>query len=195
MGRHIHARVFSKKGCKIRITHVHACSDCVYTRDDTVRLDYASRFVRIIHSSRIVSIKLGTVTDLHSIFTLLAQVVTSNTGPILVFPLTQPFGSDKLSSLSSVYSRQATESVNCENYSVSFVMKYCPISTTLRNPASVKNFLTLSCCDNSSIRSQYLCSRSFSCARSLFKGMFVLITLGTNKEVDCPLTKGLSFLS
>ena len=50
------------------------------------------------------------------------QVVTSNTGPILVFPRIQPFGSDKLSSLDKVYSRQATESVNCENYSVSFVM-------------------------------------------------------------------------
>ena len=55
------------------------------------------------------------------------QVVTSNTGPILVFPRIQPFGSDVSSSLGKVYSRQATESVNCENSSVSFVMKYCPI--------------------------------------------------------------------
>ena len=65
MGRHIHSRVLrSEKGCRIRVTHVHACSDCVYTRDDTVRLDYASRFVRVIYSSHIVSIKLGTVTPL-----------------------------------------------------------------------------------------------------------------------------------
>ena len=42
----------------------HACSDCVYTRDDTVRLDYASEFVRVIYSSHTVSIKLGTVTHL-----------------------------------------------------------------------------------------------------------------------------------
>ena len=49
-------------------------------------------------------------------------MVTSNTGPILVFPLIQPFGSDESSSLGKVYSRQATESVNCENSSVSFVM-------------------------------------------------------------------------
>ena len=63
MGRHIHARVLrSEKGCRIRVTHVHTRSDCVYTRDDTVRLDYASRFVRVIYSSHIVSIKLGTVT-------------------------------------------------------------------------------------------------------------------------------------
>ena len=42
------------------------------------------------------------------------QVVTSKTGPILVFPRMQPFGSEKLSSLGKVYSRQAAESVNCE---------------------------------------------------------------------------------
>ena len=60
---HTHTRVLrSEKGCRIRVTHVHACSDCVCTRDDTVRLDYASRFVRVIYSSHIVSIKLGTVT-------------------------------------------------------------------------------------------------------------------------------------
>ena len=65
MERHIHARVLrSEKGCMIRVTHVHACSDFVYTRNDTVRLDYASRFVRVIYSSHIVSIKLGTVTRL-----------------------------------------------------------------------------------------------------------------------------------
>ena len=65
MGRHIHARVLrSEKGCRIRVTHVHACSDCVYTRNDTVRLNNASRFVRVIYSSHIVSIKLDTVTPL-----------------------------------------------------------------------------------------------------------------------------------
>ena len=57
-----HVFLRSEKGCKIRVTHVHACSDCVLTRDDTDRLTYASRFVRVIHSSHIVSIKLGTVT-------------------------------------------------------------------------------------------------------------------------------------
>ena len=40
---------------------------------------------------------------------------------------------------------------NCENSAVSFVMKYCPISTTFRNPASIQNLLNLSCCDNFSI--------------------------------------------
>ena len=44
------------------VTHVHTRSDCVHTRDDAVRLDYASRFVRVIYSSHVVSIKLGTVT-------------------------------------------------------------------------------------------------------------------------------------
>ena len=58
-----HVFCAQRKGCRIRVTHVHACSDCVHTRDDTVRLDYASRFVRVIYSSHIVSIKLGTVTN------------------------------------------------------------------------------------------------------------------------------------
>ena len=46
-----------EKGCRIRVTHVHMRSDCVYTMDDTVRLNYASRCVRVIYSSHIVSIK------------------------------------------------------------------------------------------------------------------------------------------
>ena len=122
------------------------------------------------------------------------QVVTSTTGPILVFPLIQPFGSDVSSSLGKVYSRQATESLNCENSSVSFVMKHCPTSTVVSNPASVQNLLNLSCCDNFSIRSPYLCSENSLCAgSSLFKGTFVLITLGTNEELDCPPTTGLPF--
>ena len=90
------------------------------------------------------------------------QVVTSNTGPILV--LIQPFGSDVSSFLGNVYSRQATESVNCKNSSVSFVMKCCPTWTTVRNPASVQNLLNLSCCDNFSIRSPYLCNSN--CAKN-----------------------------
>ena len=65
VGRDIHTRVLrSAKGCRIRVTHVHTRSDCVHTRDDTVRLNYAARFVRVVYSSHIVSIKLGTVTPL-----------------------------------------------------------------------------------------------------------------------------------
>ena len=93
-----------------------------------------------------------------------------------MFPQIQPFGSKVSSSLRRVYSRQATESVNCENSSVSFVIKYCPTSTVVRNPASVQNLLNLSCCDNFSIRSPYLCNRKSLCAgSSLFKDTFVLI--------------------
>ena len=122
------------------------------------------------------------------------QVVTSNTGPILVFPRIQPSGSDKFSFLGKVYSRQATESVNCENFSVSFVTIYCPTSTMVRNPASVQNVITLSSCDNFSIRSQYLCNRSSSgCAGSSVKGVFVFITLGTNNGLDCTSTTGLFY--
>ena len=100
------------------------------------------------------------------------------------------------SSLGNVYSRQDTESVNCENYSVFFVMKYCPTSTVVRNPAPVQIIITLSCCDNFSIHSLYLCNRSSSrCAGSLVKGMCVFITLGTNNELDCPFTTGRPVLS
>ena len=94
------------------------------------------------------------------------QVATSNTGPILVFPRIQPLGSDASSSLGRVYSRQATVFVNCENSSVSFVMKYCPISTTFRNPASIQKLLNWSCCDNFSIRSPFCCNRRSLRARS-----------------------------
>ena len=42
MGRDIHTRVLrSEKSCKIDVTHVHACSDCVHTRDDADTLNYA----------------------------------------------------------------------------------------------------------------------------------------------------------
>ena len=71
-------------------------------------------------------------------------------------------------------------------------MKYCPTSTVVRNPASEQNLLDVSCCDNFSIRSLYLCNSSSSCcAGSPVKGMCVFITLGTNNGLDCPLTTGL----
>ena len=64
MGRDIHTRVcaLGRRAAGFGVTHVHACSDCVHSRSDTDRLNYASRFVRVICSSYIVSIKLGTVT-------------------------------------------------------------------------------------------------------------------------------------
>ena len=124
------------------------------------------------------------------------QVATSNTGPILVFPRIHPFGCDAPSSLGRVYSRQATASVNCENSAVSFVMKYCPISTTFRNPASIQNLLNLSCCDIFSIRSPYCCSRrSLRAKSSQSKSTSVLITLGTNEELNFPPTTGCPDLS
>ena len=60
-----------------------------------------------------------------------------------------------------MYSRQATASVNCENSAVSFVMKYCPISTTFRNPAYIQNLTNLSCCDKFSIRSPNTSKKNF----------------------------------
>ena len=113
--------------------------------------------------------------------------MTSNTGPILVFPRIQPFGSDDFSSLGQIYSRQPTDSVNCENSSVSFVMKYCPTSTVVRNPASVQILITRFCCDSLSTRSWYFCNKS-SCAGTSVAGVGVVITklVGTNNGSDCP---------
>ena len=72
------------------------------------------------------------------------------------------------------------------NSPLSFVVKYCPFSTTLRNPASIQNLLNLSCCDSFSIRSSYCCNGKFWYAGSSFsKGTSVLIALST---IDCPIT-------
>ena len=110
-------------------------------------------------------------------------VATSNPGPILVFPWIQHFGCDASSSLGRVYSRLATAR-NWENSAMSFVMKYCPTSTTFSNPASMQNLLNLSCCDNFLIRSPYCCNRrSFRAKSSPSQGTSVLITLGTNEEL------------
>ena len=122
--------------------------------------------------------------------------MTSNTGPILVFPPIQPFGSDNFSSLGKMYSRQATDSVNCENSSVSLVMKYCPTSTFVGNPASAPNLITRFCCDGLSTRSLYFCNRS-SCAGSSVEGegVFVNQLVGANNGSDCSAITSLPVLS
>ena len=98
--------------------------------------------------------------------------VTSNTGPVLVFPRIQPFGSDDFSSFGKVYSRQTTESVKCENTSVSFVMNNCPTPTVVKNLASIQNLTTRFYCKSLSTRSWYFCNKS-SCERFDMK-IFVL---------------------
>ena len=100
--------------------------------------------------------------------------MTSNTHPILVFTRIQPFGSEDFSSLGKVYSRHATGSVNCENSSVSFVTKYCPTSTVVRNRASVQILFTRFWCESLSTRSWYFRNRS-SCAGSLVEGVGVFV--------------------
>ena len=112
--------------------------------------------------------------------------MTSNTGPILVFPRIQPFGAKEFSFLGKVYSRQATGSANCKNSSVCFVMKYSPTSTVVKNPVSVQNLITRFCCDSVSTRSGYFCNRS-SCEGSSVDGVSVFINelVGTNNGSDC----------
>ena len=74
-----------------------------------------------------------------------------------------------------MYSRQVFAK-NCS--SMSLVMKYCPISTTLMNPASIQNLLTLFSCESLSIRSSYFCNRRFWYAGLSFsKGTSAFISL------------------
>ena len=113
--------------------------------------------------------------------------MTSNRGPILVFPRIQLFGSDDFSSLGKVYSRHATDSLNCENSSVSFVVKYCPTPTVVRNPTSIQILIERFCCESLSTRSWYFWNRS-SCAGSLVEGVGVFVNklVGSNNGSDCP---------
>ena len=122
----------------------------------------------------------------------------------LQFPIRAQFGCSLgstllvamlVSSLGRVYSRQAN-TWNCENSAVSFVMKYCPISTTIRNHASTQNLLDLSCCDSFSIRSSYRCNRkSWYAGSSQSEGTSVLITLSASEEFHCPITTDRHVLS
>ena len=125
--------------------------------------------------------------DLNSIFTVQVIGCKLQHGPNFGFPSDPTF---RFKCFFRSWQIVLT-TIHCS--SVSFVMKYCPISTAVRNPASVQNLLNLSCCDNFSIRPLYLRNRS-SCARSSVEGMFVLITFGTNDGLDCPSTKSLPAL-
>ena len=115
---------------------------------------------------------------------------------ILVFPRIQPFRSDDFSSLATVYSRHVTGSADCRNLSVCIVMKNCPTSTVVRNPASVQNWLTRFCCDGLSSRSWYFCNRS-SCKKSSVESVGVLINelVCTNNGSDCPVKTTLTVLT
>ena len=85
----------------------------------------------------------------NSMFTVQIAGCNFQYGPNFGVPLYAPF---RLWCCFFSCSRQATV-LNCVRSPVSFVMKYCPFSTSLRNPASIQNLLNLSCCDNFSIRS------------------------------------------
>ena len=86
------------------------------------------------------------------------MVLTSNTGPILVFPWIHPFGCDVESSLGRVYSRQVTALKLSKNTTV-FRHEILSHFTTCTNPASIHNLLTLLYCESDLIRSSYCCHR------------------------------------
>ena len=94
--------------------------------------------------------------NFHSIFTLEVTGCDFQYGPnFWVLPRIQPFGSEESSSLGNVYSRQATESVNSENSSVSFLMMYCPASTVVRIGRRCKCFHQRICRHTQLVRLSY----------------------------------------
>ena len=129
-------------------------------------------------------------------FTLWVAGCDFQYGPIFGVPSNPTFRVRYCSSLGKMYSRHATESVNCENCSVSLVMKYCPTSTVVRNPASVQILSTRFCCDSLSTRSWYFCNRS-SCAGSSVEGVGVFVNklAGSNNGSDYPASLGLPVLT
>ena len=74
-------------------------------------------------------------------------------------------------------------------------MKYCSTSTVFRNPASVQNLLTLSCCESLSTRSLCFCNRFFG-ARISIEGVGVIInkSAGAKSGSDCSAVAGLPVL-
>ena len=120
------------------------------------------------------------------------QDVTSNTGPILVFPRIQLFGSDVSSSLGKVHSRQEPLHpwrVGTLQYLSS--MKCCPIQqhSEILHPHKICSiclvvttfqFVFRICATEDPLRVQ---------------GTSVLITPGTNEELDCPPTTDFPVLS
>ena len=187
--------LFSLVPCRLNLCTV----SCAQSWDTSCVVQIRDKLIWAMRNSdprvRIVFVH-GHDYDINSIFAVQATGCNFQHGSDYGVPSDPTLQVDDFSSLGKVYSRQATASVNCENSAVSFVMKYCPTSKLVRNPASIQNLLNLSCCDNFSIRSPYCCNRRSLRARSsLSKGTFVLITLGTDEELDCPPTTGCPVLS
>ena len=113
----------------------------------------------------------------------------------LWLPIRTQFGCSLESNLSDqmisffgkVYQRQATDSVNCENSSLSFVMKYGPTLSIVKNPASVRNLITQFCENSLSTRSGYFFAWSSSYAGSPVQdeGVFINELFGRNNGSDC----------
>ena len=120
--------------------------------------------------------------------------MTSNTGPILVFPRNQPFGSDRffiswqsvlttchwfceLGEFFSVFCHEVLSDFNC-------CQESC-ISTNF--------FITLFCCESFFTRSWYFCNKS-SCAGFSVEGVgaFVNKLAGSNNGSDCSASTGLT---
>ena len=130
-------------------------------------------------------------------FSSINLVVTSSTGQILVFTRIQPFGSDGFSISWQMYSRHATDSVNCENSSVSLVMKYCPTSTVARNPASVQIFdhsvLLWEPFHSFLVLLQWIFSRRIIGLRCSFLQNWIIISSATLSQSPCWLCSSVDY--
>ena len=91
-----------------------------------------------------------------------------------------------------MYSRHAIDSVNCENSSVSFVMKYCPTSTVFRTYKSLSVDLVVEAFP------LVLCASAidFLVRESQSKVLGVIINkfAGANNGSYCPANTDLSVL-
>ena len=78
---------------------------------------------------------------------------------------------------------------------MSCVLKYCRISTVVKNPASVKILVARFYCESLSTRSWYFCRSS--CAGSSVEGVGVFINelVGPNNGSDCLTSTGLPVLA
>ena len=102
----------------------------------------------------------GLNSNFNSIFKVLEKlVVTSNTGPILMFPWIHPFACEAGSSRWRVYSRQATARNCLLNHQCPLSWNTVPLQQHVQILLPIQNLLTLLSCENDLIRSSYCCHR------------------------------------
>ena len=111
-------------------------------------------------------------------------VVTSSTGPILVFPWIHPLGCDDPFSRGRKCSRQVT-AWNCVRCPVPFRHEILSISNNTQESCIHTNFNNLSCCESLSIRTSYCRNGTFWYAGSSLSKKKKLLSWLSLSTVDC----------